>query len=45
MTVMIGTFVSSIIYSKEFANWIINWPTETAFPIFFLSIERDLTPM
>ena len=31
---MIRTSVSSIIYSKEIDNWIINWPTETASPIF-----------
>ena len=31
---MIRTFVSSIIYSKEIDNWIINWPTDTASPIF-----------
>ena len=28
------TSVSSIIYSKEIDNWIINWPTDTASPIF-----------
>ena len=31
---MIRTSVSSIIYSKEIDNWIINWPTDTASPIF-----------
>ena len=28
------TSVSSIIYSKEIDTWIINWPTDTASPIF-----------
>ena len=33
--VMIGTFVSSIILIQQnVANWIINWPTDTASPIF-----------
>ena len=31
---MIRTSVSSIIYSKEIDNWIINWPTDTASSIF-----------
>ena len=31
---MIRTSVSSFIYSKEIDNWIINWPTDTASPIF-----------
>ena len=28
---MIRTFVSSIIYSKEIDNWKINWPTDTKY--------------
>ena len=42
-TMMIRTSLSSIIYSTEFDDWIINWPRDTASQTFFLSIEGRLT--
>ena len=36
---MIRTFVSSIILIQQRVNWIINWPTDTASPIFSCSLN------